>query len=58
MVIRVPKAFAALDLRTSLEGSAKDLANVRCSWGKNGFKKVGSLLSMLFSVRRIAPKLD
>lgn len=28
-VIKVPKAFAALDLRTSLDGSAKDFAKVR-----------------------------
>lgn len=53
-VINVPNALAALVRRTSLEVSAKDFANVRCSCGKNGFKNVGIFSSRLFSVRRIA----
>lgn len=57
-VIKVPKAFAALDRRTSLEGSAKDLAKVRCSCGKKGFRNVGIFPSMLFSVSRIAPSMQ
>ena len=58
-VMRVPSALAALVRKTSLEVSAKDFANVRCSCGKNGFKKVGIFSSRLFNVRRIAavPKL-
>lgn len=53
-VSRVPKAFAARDRKTSLVGSARDLANVRCNWGRNGFRNVGIFPRRLFSVSRIA----
>ena len=53
-MIRVPNALAALVRKVSLEVSARDLANVRCSCGRNGFKNVGIFSSRLFSVRRIA----
>ena len=53
-LIRVPSALAALDLKVSLEGSASDFANVRCSCGRKGFSAAGIFSSKLFSVRRIA----
>ena len=53
----MPRAFAALDRRTSLDGSAKDFAKVRCSCGKKGFRNVGIFPSMLFRVSRIAPTM-
>lgn len=53
-VIRVPSAFAALDRRTSLEVSAKDLANVRWSCGRKGFRRVGIFSKRLFRVSKIA----
>lgn len=57
-LIRVPKALAARALRTSLEVSAKHFAKVRCSCGKNGFKKVGIFSRRLLRARRIAAGKD
>ena len=54
IVIRVPKAFAARALRTSLVVSARDFANVRCNCGKKGFKNVGIFSRRLFSVNNMA----
>lgn len=53
-VISVPSAFAALERNTSLEVSARDLANVRWSCGRNGLRNVGIFSSRLFNVSRIA----
>src|SRR4051812_26227306 len=53
-VMRVPNAFAARVLNTSLEVSAKDLAKVRCNWGRKGLRNVGIFSRRLFKVRRIA----
>lgn len=52
--IRVPSAFEARTLMTSLEESANDFAKVRCSCGRNGFKNVGIFSSKLFRVNKIA----
>ena len=54
-VIKVPSAWAARDRKTSLEGSANDLAKVRCSWGRNGLRNRGIFSSKLFKVSKIAP---
>ena len=51
----MPKALAALDLRSSLVESAKDLAKVRCSCGRNGLRKMGIFSSRLLSASNIAP---
>lgn len=53
-VMRVPRAFAARVRSSSLDGSASDLAKVRCSCGRKGFKNVGIFSSRLFKVSRIA----
>ena len=54
--MRVPNAFAALDRNVSLVVSANDLAKVRCSCGRNGFKEAGIFSSKLLSVKRMAPR--
>jgi hypothetical protein len=53
-VMRVPSAFAARVLKTSLEVSANDLANVRCSCGKKGLRNVGIFSRRLFKVNKTA----
>ena len=53
-VRRVPRALAALDLRTSLVVSARDFANIRCSCGRNGLRARGIFSSRLFRVSSIA----
>ena len=53
-VNKVPRAFAALDLRTSLVVSARDLAKVRCNCGRKGLRKRGIFSSRLFRVSSIA----
>ena len=54
IVINVPNALAALVRSNSLEVSARDLANVRCNCGKNGFKNVGIFSSRLLRVYKMA----
>ena len=54
-VIRVPRAFAALDRRSSLAASARDLAKVRWSCGRNGLRKSGIFSNRLLSASKIAP---
>jgi hypothetical protein len=54
MTMSVPRALAALLRKTSLEGSARDLANVRWSCGKKGLRKSGIFSSKLLRVSKMA----
>lgn len=53
-VIRVPNALAALERTISLDVSANDFANVRCSCGRKGLRNVGIFSKRLLRVRRTA----
>lgn len=54
----VPSAFAALDRKSSLVVSARDLAKVLCNCGRKGLRKVGIFSNKLLRVRRMAPVND